>query len=59
MDESKDADSSSTVYADDLDYTGTDGVTLRFSSGKRVSFAMYSVMKDGSKTVQKVSVVAP
>ncbi len=56
--ENEDANESSTFYAT-LNYAGTDGVTMYFPSGARVSFAMYSVMKDGTKTVQKISVVAP
>ena len=58
VDETKDANQNSPKYAD-LTYKGNDGVGMNYPSGTRVSFAMYSVMTDGSKTVQKVSVVAP
>lgn len=39
VDESADANESSTKYAD-LNYKGKDGVTFKYPSGKRVSFAM-------------------
>ncbi|MFJ5788503.1 hypothetical protein ACIQXW_06105 [Lysinibacillus sp. NPDC097162] len=52
------ADESSPKYAD-ITYKGNDGFGDWHSPGTRVSYALYSIMKDGSKTVQKVTVTAP
>lgn len=45
-------------YAD-FTYKGNDGFGANYPTGTRVSYALYSVMKDGSKSVHKVTVVAP
>lgn len=51
------ADESSQKYSD-FTYRGNDGFGDWHSPGTRVSYALYSIMKDGSKTVQKVTVTA-
>ncbi|WP_028390646.1 S-layer homology domain-containing protein [Bacillus cihuensis] len=56
--ETGEADDTIPKYAD-LTYRGSDGFGDEYLSGTRVSYALYSVMNDGSKTVQKVTVVAP
>ena len=56
--ETGEADDTIPKYAD-LPYRGSDGFGDGYPSGTRVSYALYSVMNDGSKTVQKVTVVAP
>ena len=56
--ETGEADESSPKYAD-FTYRGNDGFGDWYPSGTRVSYALYSVMQDGSKSVQKVTVVAP
>ena len=52
------ADDTIPKYAD-ITHKGNDGFGARYPSGTRVSYALYSVMKDGSKSVQKVTIVAP
>ncbi|QQZ10007.1 hypothetical protein [Heyndrickxia vini] len=56
--ESGEANDTIPKYAD-ITYKGNDGFGDRYPTGTRVSYALYSVMKDGSKTVQKVTVIAP
>ena len=53
-----DADNTSAKYAD-IDYKDNNGVGLRFPSGQRVSFAMYSVDAAGNKSVARTEAVAP
>lgn len=55
-----DADDTIPKYANpNFTYRGNDGFGASYPSGTRVSYALYSVMQDGSKSVQKVTVITP